>query len=102
MNLNGLLDTNGGRNPFEYLLGALSTCTSIIVSYAAKEQDFEYSGLDFSADATLDPRGFRAIEDVTTYFQMVKINVTVKTNENDDQLRKLKETVEKRCPIFNY
>jgi uncharacterized OsmC-like protein len=31
---------NEGPNPLEYLLGAVSACTSFIIGYAAKEQNF--------------------------------------------------------------
>jgi uncharacterized OsmC-like protein len=93
--------TNQGPNPLEYLLGALSACTNIIISYVAKEQDFSYDGVEFSADGELDPRGFLGVEGVLTYFQTVTINISLKSDESDEKLATLKETVEKRCPLFN-
>ena len=93
--------TNQGPNPLEYLLGALSGCTSIIIAYVAKEQSFTYDGVEFATDGELDPRGFQGADGVLTYFQTVTINVTVNTNEDNEKLASLKETVEKRCPLFN-
>ncbi|MFA1820331.1 OsmC family protein [Virgibacillus oceani] len=93
--------TNEGPNPLEYLLGAVSACTSIIINYAAKEQNFKYNGARFSAEGTLDPRGFKGVEGVTTYFQTVKISITLATEESNEKMLKLKETVEQRCPIYN-
>lgn len=93
--------TNEGPNPLEYLLGAVSACTSIIINYAAKEQNFRYDGVRFSAEGTLDPRGFKGVEGVTTYFQTVNINVILETEESNENILALKETVEKRCPIYN-
>lgn len=93
--------TNTGPNPLEYFLGALSACTSIMVSYVAKEQNFSYEGLEYDASGTLDPRGFRGVEGVQTYFQSVQLNMVVETGEDVDALERLKETVEKRCPLYN-
>lgn len=39
--------TNAGANPLEYFLGALSACTSIVLRYAARDEAFEYTGVDF-------------------------------------------------------
>ncbi|RSK32610.1 OsmC family protein [Bhargavaea beijingensis] len=93
--------TNTGPNPLEYFLGALSACTSIVAAYVAKEQDFKYEGLQYDASGTLDPRGFRGVEGVQTYFRTVDLNVVVETEENEEALERLKETVEKRCPLYN-
>ncbi|WP_424237754.1 OsmC family protein [Bhargavaea ginsengi] len=93
--------TNTGPNPLEYFLGALSACTSIMTSYVAKEQNFNYEGLEYDASGTLDPRGFRGIEGVQTYFQSVELNIVVETGEDEDALERLKEAVEKRCPLYN-
>jgi len=93
--------TNEGPNPLEYLLGAVSACTSIIINYAAKDQNFQYSGVRFSAEGTLDPRGFKGVEGITTYFQTVKITINIETKESCENIFRLKEAVEKRCPIYN-
>ncbi|WP_213423718.1 OsmC family protein [Bhargavaea massiliensis] len=93
--------TNMGPHPLEYFLGALSACTSIMVAYVAKEQSFNYEGLEYEASGTLDPRGFRGIEGVQTYFQSVELNIVVETGEDEDALERLKEAVEKRCPLYN-
>ncbi|SET16297.1 Uncharacterized OsmC-related protein [Oceanobacillus limi] len=93
--------TNAGPNPLEYFLGALSACTSIMVAYVAKEQNFSYQGLDYVTDGTIDPRGFKGEEGIQTYFQTVKLEVVIETEESEGALELLKETVEKRCPLYN-
>ncbi|MFD1848752.1 OsmC family protein [Oceanobacillus bengalensis] len=93
--------TNAGPNPLEYFLGALSACTSIILSYTAKDLNFSYQDVTYSTDGTLDPRGFKGVEGVLTYFQSVKIDIVVETEESDEALQKLAETVEQRCPLYN-
>ncbi|MBU6082019.1 OsmC family protein [Allobacillus halotolerans] len=93
--------TNAGPNPLEYFLGAYSACTSIMTSYAAKDLNFTYTGLDFDTNGSLDPRGFKGVEGIQTYFQTVTIQVEVETEESEEALKQLKETVEKRCPLHN-
>ena len=68
--------TNAGPNPLEYFLGAFSACTSIILSYVAKDLDFSYSDVDYTTEGSLDPRGYQGVEGVLTYFQSVKIDIT--------------------------
>lgn len=93
--------TDEGPNPVEYVLAALSTCTSITIAFVAKDLNFSYSGLEFKNAGTLDLRGFNGVEGVSTHFQTVDINIIFDTNESLAQIEKLKETVEKRCPVYN-
>ncbi|HLR01728.1 MAG TPA: OsmC family protein [Virgibacillus sp.] len=93
--------TNDGPNPLEYFLGALSACTSIMASFAAKEQNFTYKDLEYHTEGTLDPRGYQGAEGVQTYFETVKIDVVVDTNESSEALECLRVAVEDRCPLFN-
>ncbi|WP_050616522.1 OsmC family protein [Bacillus testis] len=90
-----------GPNPLEYLLGALSACTSITIAMVAKQKGFSYSGLSFSNSGKLDARGLSGVEGVTTYFQTVSFEAVFETEERDENLQALKEEVEKRCPIYN-
>ncbi|MUV36835.1 hypothetical protein JNUCC1_00639 [Lentibacillus sp. JNUCC-1] len=92
---------NSGPNPLEYFLGSLSACTSIMVAKVAKEQGFTYQGLEFSADGSLDPRGYLGVADVQTYFQKVDLTIILDTSENQDAIDQLQYVVEKRCPLFN-
>ncbi|CAM3211652.1 OsmC family protein [Filibacter tadaridae] len=93
--------TNTGPNPLEYFLGALSACTTIMVAYVAKELSFTYKGLEYDTEGILDPRGFKGVEGVQTYFQTVQLNVVVETDETEAAIEQLKEIVEKRCPLYN-
>ncbi|MFS0783783.1 OsmC family protein [Bacillus sp. 1P06AnD] len=90
-----------GPNPLEYLLGALSACTSITAAFVAKEKGFEYSGLSFKNSGKLDTRGLSGVEGVTTYFQTVIFIAEFDTVESDEKLQAFKQIVEKRCPIYN-
>lgn len=97
----GLGGTDEGPNPIEYVLGALSTCTSITIAFVAKELKFSYSGLEFENSGTLDLRGINGVDGVRTHFQTVDIEILFDTDESIEKIERLKETVEKRCPVFN-
>lgn len=92
---------NVGPNPLEYFLGALGACTSVIATMVAKEQDFTYKNLDFSTEGDLDPRGYKGVEGVQTYYQSVRVTVKVETEKSDESFEALANEVERRCPLFN-
>lgn len=93
--------SNAGPNPLEYFLGALSSCTSIMTAFVAKEIGFTYNDFQFSTTGELDPRGFQGVEGVQTYFETVTLKVTIETDEDEDAFQELQEKVEQRCPLFN-
>ena len=93
--------TNKGPNPLEYLLGAQSSCTTIMIAYAAQDLNFEYEGVEFVTEGTLDPRGFQGMEGVRTYFESTHMKIVLDTTESDERIEALRKAVEARCPIHN-
>lgn len=93
--------TNMGPNPLEYLLGALSSCTTIMIAYVAQDLNFDYEGVQFVTEGTLDPRGFQGLEGVRTYFESVQMKIVLDTTESDERIAELRKGVEARCPIHN-
>lgn len=93
--------TNKGPNPLEYLLGALSSCTTIMIAYVAQDLNFDYEGVHFVTEGTLDPRGFQGMEGVRTYFESVQMKIVLDTTESDERIAELRKGVEARCPIHN-
>lgn len=93
--------TDAGPNPLEYLLGALSSCTTIMIAYVAQDQNFDYDGVTFVTEGTLDPRGFQGVEGIRTYFENVHVHIVLETVESDERIAELQKGVEARCPIHN-
>lgn len=93
--------TDEGPNPVEYVLAGLSSCTSVMIALIAKEQNFIYEAAEFKNCGTLDVRGLMGVEGVSSHFQTVELDVIITTNESDAAIEKLKEAVEKRCPVMN-
>ncbi|RSK28529.1 OsmC family peroxiredoxin [Bacillus sp. HMF5848] len=93
--------TDEGPNPVELVLGALSSCTSVMIAIIAKEQNFSYEHAEFKNEGTIDLQGLMGVEGVSPHFQIVNFEVMLKTNESDKRIAKLKEAVESRCPVMN-
>lgn len=93
--------TNEGPNPLEYVLGGLTSCTSVMIGLISKEKEFSYQGVDFKNDGAIDIRGLQGVDGVSTYFQTVDFDVIIHTDESEARIEELKLEVEKRCPVFN-
>ncbi|GHH99400.1 OsmC family protein [Neobacillus kokaensis] len=93
--------TDEGPNPVEYVLGALSSCTSVMIAFIAKEKNFSYQDVEFKNEGTLDLQGLMGVEGVSPHFQTVNFDVIITTDEQDLRIEELKQEVEKRCPVYN-
>lgn len=92
---------NEGPNPVELILAGLSSCTSVMISIIAKEQDFSYEAAEFKNAGEIDLRGLMGVEGVSSHFQSVNFDVIIKTDETEERILQLKESVEKRCPVMS-
>lgn len=93
--------TDEGPNPIEYVLAALSSCTSVMIGIISKEKKFSYQGVDFENSGVLDLQGLMGVEGVSPHFQSVNFDVIFRTQEPDSRIGELKEEVEKRCPVYS-
>lgn len=92
---------NEGPNPVEFVLAGLSSCTSVMISIIAKEQGFTYEAAEFKNEGTLDLRGLMGVEGISAHFQSVEFDVILTTDESEEKIQKLKDAVEKRCPVMS-
>jgi uncharacterized OsmC-like protein len=93
--------TDDGPNPMEYVIAALSGCTSVMISIIAQEKQFAFQGVAFENTGILDLRGLMGVEGVSPHFQKVRFTVTIDTQENEERIEELKNEVERRCPVYN-
>jgi uncharacterized OsmC-like protein len=93
--------TDEGPNPMEYVLAALSGCTSVMISLIAQEKQFQFSNVSFKNVGILDLRGLNGVEGVSPHFQKVRFEVIFDTEESDERIEELKQEVERRCPVYN-
>lgn len=93
--------TGEGPSPLQTVLGALCGCESVTFHRTSKEMGFQYEGIDFAAEFTIDIRGRLGMREVRPHFQTVRVEATVRTDESEERLRDVIEETERRCPVFN-
>ncbi|KAA0548146.1 OsmC family protein [Bacillus sp. BGMRC 2118] len=90
-----------GPTPLHAILGTLASCESITAFAAAKAMKLSIDELTFEVIGELDPRGMKGMQDIKTYFEKVEMSIKVKTKESIEDIHKLKDKVEERCPVYN-
>ena len=90
-----------GPSPLQGVLGSLCGCEAVTFSRTAKEKNFNYNGLEFEAEFTIDIRGRMGVRSVVPHFKTVRVQVYVKTNEDEARLLEVVKETEARCPFFN-
>ena len=93
--------TDLGPTPLTGVLSALCACEAVTFNRTAKEMNFDYSGIEFSASFTIDIRGRNGMRGVIPHFQTVRVEAVVSTNSKISDLELVVEETEARCPVYN-
>jgi uncharacterized OsmC-like protein len=93
--------TGEGPSPLQTVLGALCGCEAVTFNRTAADLDFEYQGIDFEAEFTIDIRGRMGHREVRPHFQTIRMQAIVTTDESEERLAEVVEETERRCPVFN-
>ena len=93
--------TNTGPSPLETVLSALAGCEGVIINRVAEAMRFQYSAVEMECEGEVDARGSRGVQGVRPYFNWVKLNIAIHSNESPEKLARLKKNVEYRCPVMN-
>jgi len=94
-------DGDTGPTPLEMTLSALAGCEGVIIYRCATAMRFRYSAVEIDAEGEVDQRGSRGVFGVRPYFNWVKMDIRVYSDEPPERLEKLKKNVEYRCPVMN-
>jgi uncharacterized OsmC-like protein len=92
---------DAGPMPLEYVVAALNGCNGVMIPLVAQELDFTFSGIDFETTGIVDTRGLMGEEGVCTYFQKIRFQANIHTEESEERIEQLKNEVERRCPVLN-
>ncbi len=92
---------NTGPTPLEMTLSALLGCKGVIIERCARGMRFKYSAVELDAEGEVDSRGSHGVRGVRPYFNWVKLNIRLYSDETPERLEKLKKNVEYRCPVMN-
>ena len=91
---------DGAPSPLEYILVAHGTCLNYMTFFIAKELGIAVRSTEIEVEASLDPGKFAGTDrSVRAGYQSVKVNIKVDADATPDQLAKLREEVEARCPV---
>lgn len=94
--------TNKGPNPVELLLVALGTCQEIVYRAYATLLEIPIDSVKCTLKGHLDLRGFFGLdEDCPAGYQKIAYQTEITSPASFDELRKLSELVERRCPVLN-
>lgn len=93
--------TNTGPTPLEMCLSSLLGCEGVIINRCAEAMQFSYTGVDIEADGEVDQRGSRGVQGVRPYFNWVRVQIRIHTDETQERLDRLARNVEYRCPVMN-
>jgi uncharacterized OsmC-like protein len=93
--------TGEGPSPLQVVVGALCGCEAVTFYRTAQEKAFEYEGIEFEGEFTIDIRGRMGQAGVRPHFQTVRVVATVATTESQERLKDVAAETERRCPVYN-
>jgi putative redox protein len=98
----GLGGKDTAPNPVEYILVALGSCQEITYRLYADALGIPLTGVSVKLRGLVDLRGFFAVDSsVRPGFQRIEAEVTLDSPASDADLRRLKETVDRHCPVLD-
>lgn len=91
---------DGAPSPLEFILAAHGGCLSYMTFYIGKELGIEVKGTEVEVQASLNPAKFAGTDcEVRAGYQAFNVKIKVHADATPEQLRKLQEEVETRCPV---
>ena len=92
-----------GPNPVELVLAALGTCQEITYRLYADAMGIPLRGVSVKVEGDLDPRGFFAVDGGKTRpgYRGVRATVTLDSSAPEADLKRLRETVDRHCPVLD-
>ena len=96
----------GGRdtapNPVEYILAALGSCQEITYRLYADALGISVHGVTVKLTGNIDLRGFFNVDpNVRPGYQDIVADVTIDSPASEQDLARLKETVDRHCPVLD-
>lgn len=91
--------TNMGPSPTETLVAALIACTNVIGHKCAKRHGVEFSAMSVDAEATLNRRGTRLLEEIEVPFPKIRLMINVTTDASEADMEKVKADLHRFCPV---
>jgi uncharacterized OsmC-like protein len=91
--------SNQGLTPTETLMSSLIGCTNVMTYHIAHAMGVEVASMDTALSAQFDKRGVMLLEEVEQPFSNIILDIDIVSNATAEQLMKIKEDLQKYCPI---
>ncbi len=89
-------------NPVEYVLAALASCQEITYRLYADQLGIPLKNVAVSLSGDIDLRGFFAVDDdVRPGYNAIEGTVTLDSDADPADLRRLKAAVDRHCPVLD-
>ena len=94
--------TDKAPNPVEYALISLATCQEITYRLYADSLGIPLTDVKVNLEGELDLRGFFGVDSsIRPGYQKITGSVVFDSDASEEQLTKLKEIVDKHCPVLD-
>jgi putative redox protein len=94
--------TDRGPKPTEFVLVGLATCHEVTYRVVAESLGIPLDGVSVTVSGVSDARGFIGLDDrVRPGFLEVRGTVTLDTPASDADVARLRQMVEKHCPVLD-
>jgi uncharacterized OsmC-like protein len=90
---------DAGPTPLQLVLAGLCACETVTLRRLAPKIRMEVQGFEIAADAVIDARGRSGSDEVPAHFLRVHVRARVRTPEPPERVQRLKELVERHCPV---
>jgi uncharacterized OsmC-like protein len=90
---------DGGPTPLQLVLAGLCSCETVTMHRMAQKIRMPVKAFDIAAYGVIDARGRSGLDDVPAHFLRVEVRARVSTSEPAERVQRLKELVERHCPV---
>lgn len=90
---------DAGPTPLQLVLAGLCACETVTMRRLAPKIRMDVQAFEIAAHAVIDARGRSGSDEVPAHFLKVEVHARVRTPEPDARVQRLKELVERHCPV---
>lgn len=90
---------DAGPTPLQLVLAGLCACETVTMHRLAAKLHMVVQGFEIDAHGIIDARGRSGDARVPSHFLRVEVRARVRTSEPAERVQRLKELVERHCPV---
>ncbi len=90
---------DAGPTPLQLVLSGLCACETVTMRRLSQKIRLAVDGFEIAARAVIDTRGRSGDDRIPAHFLRVEVRARVVTAEPEERVQRLKELVERHCPV---